>query len=746
MNYLKSIVISLFILLFANAGFSAIIRNIAITGNQRIDSETIMGRISSKVGSKLELATVDKDIKNIFKLGYFKRIIVSEKVEKNGVNLTYKIFEKPSIRNILFNGNDHIKDKKLLTVIDVKPYQIVNREKIKNSVNQIIALYASKQRFLTQVESKLEPVKNNRADLIFNIIEGRKTYIKAIKIFGNKHINSSSIINVMKNHPKYGAYILTWLPWFYTGHFYPNALASDRSSITDLYLSKGYAKVKVKPIKIEVDPIDGKIVLQIIIDEGEQYKIGKVGFSDLTTLDKTVLKSLTNRKGKLFNGVALRNDVSKLVDLYGQKGYAYADINPEISFNDAKRLVNIYFVINKGSKVKIDRVTIEGNSKTEDKVIRREMKIVEGNLYNPKKIRESRRNIINTNFFANVKIRQVPGIKRNEMKLVVKTKEKSTGAASIGAGYSTYDKALLRASLSEANFMGTGIHASVSGSMSSKTKQFDIDLVQPWWHNMPISVELHLFNLKSTLIDYNNKRYGASITAIRRYGDYYKLGASYAFNVDKINITTNNPSATLLDNAGKFVKSAITPFVGHDSRNFYLYPTKGNKEDLSVEFAGIGGNIKFIKPALDARFYQKLSGTFVLMEKIKGTMISSIGKKAPLSEMLYMGGIDDFRGATFSQISPRDKNGNLIGGTKKTVWSIELHFPIISALKLYGKLFYDVGDVWGNGAKLSLKQAVGPGITWFSPIGPIDIAIGKDISPKKNQPSSAFNFSLGTTF
>ncbi len=746
MNYLRSIIILFSIFLFTNTSFSAVIRDIAITGNQRIDSQTILEKINSKVGSKLKLTTVDKDIKNIFKLGYFKRITASETDEKNGVKLIYKIFEKPSIRNILFSGNDHIKDKQLLKIIDAKPYQIVSREKIKDSVNQIISFYASKQRFSTHVQSKLKPVKNNRVDLIFNITEGRKTYIKAVKIFGNKHIKYSDIIDVMTNRPKYGAYLLTWLPWFYTGRFNPSALPSDRGTITDLYLSRGYAKIKVKPIKIFVDPIDGKIMLQIIINEGEQYKIGKISFSDHSTLNKTVLKSLASGVGKIFNGVALRNDVSKLVDLYGQKGYAYADINPQISFDDTKKLVNIHFAINKGKKVKIARVTIGGDSKTEDKVIRREMKIVEGDFYNPKKIRRSRRNIINTNFFANVKIRQVPGIKRDKMKLSVQVKEKSTGSASIGAGYSTYDKALLKASLSEANFMGTGIHASVSGSLSSKTKQFDIDIVQPWWHNMPISVELHLFNIKSTLIDYDDKNYGASLTVTKRYGDYYKLGASYGFNVDKIKIITDNPSTTLLDNAGTFVKSAITPFAGHDSRNIYLYPTKGNKEDLSVEFAGIGGNMRFIKPAFDARFYQKLSNTFVLMEKIKGTAVSAIGKKVPLSELFYMGGIDDFRGATFSQISPRDKNGDLIGGTKKAIGSIELHFPLISALKLYGKLFYDVGDVWGNGTKLSLKQAVGPGITWFSPIGPIDVAIGKDISPKKNQPSSAFNFSFGTTF
>lgn len=740
------VLIALLILFFSSNIYAATIKKLIITGNVRVDNQTIKDKIKSKPGTVFELPKVDSDIKRIFKLGYFKRITVSEEPVTGGIKLIYRVYEKPSIRNILFDGNDHIKDKELLKIIDIKPYQILNREKVKRSANKIRALYASKQRFMTNVQTVIKPVKNNRADIIFKIKEAKKTYIKAVKIFGNRHISSSEIEKVMTNHRKKGWYILTWLPWFYSGRFDPNALADDRDAIRDLYLSKGFAKVKVNPINVMIDPIDGKIVLYIKIHEGNRYKVGKVSFSNELPL-KNLNSQIKTKTGKIFNGVALRGDISKLVDLYGQKGYAYADINPEITFNDKKRTVNIKFVVNKGSIVKISRIQIEGNNKTEDNVIRREMKLVEGDRYNSKKIRRSKRNIINTDYFKNVKIRQVPGIKKNRMKLLVKVKEKSTGTASIGFGYSTFDKFLTRASVSEANLAGTGIHASLSGTLSAKSTQFDLNLVQPWWHNKPISVGLHLYDVKTSFSDYDDKNFGASLSVTKRYGDDYKLGASYSISVNKITVTTDNPSQVLLDNSGDFIKSAITPFASHDSRDIYIYPTKGNKEDLSIELAGLGGNMKFIKPAFDSRIYKSIGGSFVLMGRFYAETISAIGgTKLPLSEKLYMGGIDDFRGATYAKIAPRDSNGDLIGGTKKVLGSVELHFPIMSALHFYGKLFYDVGDVWGSGTKISLKQAIGPGFTWFSPIGPIDIAIGKDISPKKGQPSSAFNFSFGTTF
>ncbi len=745
MKYRQIILTVLLALFVSFEADASIIKKIIITGNVRIDSQTIKDKIKSKPGGILKLSTVDNDIKRIFKLGYFKRIIVNQKSAAGETILTYKIYEKPSIRNILFDGNNNIKDKNLLKIIDVKPYQILDREKVKSSTNKIISLYASKQRFMTKVRAVIKQIKGNRVDLIFNIKEGKKTYIKAVNIYGNKHISSSDIEKVMTNHRKNGWSVFTWLPWFYSGRFNPNALASDRDAVRDLYLSRGFAKVKVDPIKIMIDPIDGKIVLQVIIHAGLKYRIGKISFSGEKPL-KNIKSKIETKEGKQFNGVALRRDISKLVDLYGQKGYAYADINPVIDFNDKKRTANIQFVITKGSPVKISRVQIEGDSKTEDNVIRREMQLVEGDLYNSKKIRRSKRDIINTNYFENVKIRQVPGIKKNKMKLLVKVKEKSTGAASIGFGYSTFDKFMTRVSVSEANLGGTGIHASLSGTLSARSTQFDLNIVQPWWHNKPISVGFHLYNIKTEFSDYKDKNFGASLSVAKRYGDEYKLGVTYSISVDKISTTIDNPSQTLLDNTGDFIKSELTPFASHDSRDIYLYPTKGNKENLSIELAGFGGNMKFIKPAFDSRIYKKIGGSFVLMGRFYTEMISSIGKKLPLSEKLYMGGIDDFRGATYAKMAPRDSNGNLIGGTKKVLGSVELHFPIMSALHFYGKLFYDVGDVWGSGAKISLKQAVGMGFTWFSPIGPIDLAVGKDIAPKKDQPKSAVNFSFGTTF
>ncbi len=737
----------LFLFFIYFSAFSAPIVSISVKGNVRSDKATILNVVKSKVGSEFNLKVVDEDIVNIYRLGFYKTISAIVQNEANGYALTFKVLEKPSIRFIIFEGNDKISDKKLQKALKIKPYNILNKDLIKQTINQIMGMYASKSMYLTRVTYKLKPVKNNRVDVEFDIKESKEIIVRDINIIGNRHIDDGDLLDKIVNHRKKGPYILTFLPWFYTGKLKVNDLDSDAQRIKDQYLSKGYLDANVKEPIVNVEPDTGDTHIDFSLKEGKQYILKSINFKDTAPFKERDLKSVMDLSlNKPFNLIVLRRDIEKITDMYADRGYAFADINPIIKKNG--KYASITLVVNKGKKVYINRITITGNTKTHDNVIRRELRLKEGDLYSISKIRRSRLKVNKLDFFENVKI-STKRIADNKVDMHVSVKEKPTGMLTIGVGYGSYDKISGQASVAERNLFGTGIFGKLSANISAKSSLFNLRLVNPWLNDRPISVSLDVFHQEFDSYDYKQKSTGFAFTAAKRFwDDDLSIGSKYSLTFDKIELDTDNPGYYLKEQEGKHTESALEPFITYNTLDNNVFPTAGMNTSASFRFAGLGGDRKYIKDKIFGEYFHKLPLDFIGHIKCEAGYAKGIsGKDVPVNRRFFLGGIDSLRGFETDKASPMDSEGNYIGGNREIYASAELIFPIISDLKLYGVGFYDIGNSWLDKYDFSdLRKDAGAGIRWISPLGPIRIEVGKNLSQKDGEKSTVIQFSMGALF
>ncbi len=743
-----TLILLAFLLLSVNS-FAQQIVSIKVEGNLRTDKETILSVINSKVGSQLDIKTVDNDILNIYDLGFYKTVSAYTEKTNGGDILIFKVKEKPSVRYIIFEGNKEISDKKLQKALKIKPYNILNKKLIEETINNIIGMYASKNRYLTSVSYSLKKVPGNRVDIIFHIKESKEGVIRDINIIGNKHIPASELEKGLSNHVKKGPYILTFLPWFYTGRLRINDLESDRQKIIDKYLRRGYLDVKVSEPMVNIEPDTGKIHIDIHIREGKQYILKSVKLENIKPLSKKqILDALNLKLNKPFNLVNLRKGIRKITDMYGDLGYAFADINPLIKKDKKTHTASLKLIVNKGPKVYISRIEITGNVRTHDNVIRRELKLKEGDLYSISKIRKSRQRLINLDYFKNVKI-MTKRVGKNKVKLIVHVSEKRTGVLSFGFGYGTYTKFGVMGSISETNLFGTGIHGKLSANLTTKSSYFNLNLVNPWWKNRPISLGLNVYHNQFDNYDYSEKTTGLSPSIAKRFWDQtLTIGIKYSINSTTITLNTDTPSYYLEQQKGTYIESAIEPFVTYKTLDNYILPTKGINASINTTFAGLGGDRKYFKIVMFGEYFHPLP--FSLVGHIKGAIGFAkgySGKDVPINKRFFLGGIDDLRGFEVNKVTPRDQDGNYIGGNREAYASAEIIFPILSSLKLYGVVFTDIGNVWLNSYDFgNLKKDAGFEIRWISPLGPIRLSIGKNLDPKDDEKSTVFQFSMGALF
>lgn len=747
-----NMLIFMFIVLFAGYVRASDIRisSVDVTGVLRTDKPTVLSAVKTKPGSKFDINLIDQDIIDIYKLGFYKSVSASINEKDGKYQLIFTVKEKPSVRFVTFKGNHEVKDKDLVKVCDVKSYRILTKSMLDKSIFSMIGAYASKGMYLTRIDYKIEPVKHNRVDVVFEIKESKQTYIKNIRILGNKHIDTSDIMDVMKNHRKNAPYIFTFLPWFYSGRLNVNKLPDDAEAIRGLYTSKGYINVKVSQPIVTIEPDTGYTYIDVSIKEGKRYILKKISFKHIKPLTlKEVKEKINTDINKPFNLVQLRKDINVLTDMYADKGYAFADINPIIHLNKKNLTADVTLDVNKGQKIFINRIEIVGNTKTHDNVIRREVRLKEGDLYSLKKITRSRQRVNNLNFFDNVKISTAKVKNKDEVNMKVKVKEKPTGMLSLGVGYSSYDKIGFMGSVAERNLFGTGVQGKFSGNITSKSALYDLNLVDPWVYNRPISVGVDLFHQTNDSYDYDETTTGFSVTAAKRFlDDDLSIGSSYSLSFDNIDVTTDTPGYYLEEENGKHTESAITPFIKYNTLDNNIFPTSGVTASFSSRFTGLGGTERYIKTIADAGYFHKLFWDFI--GHVKGEIGISEGlgsHDVPVNRRFFLGGIDNLRGFSVDKASPRDSDGNYIGGTREFYASSELIFPLIKDLRLYGATFVDVGNNEISKYDLNnLKKDAGFEMRWISPMGPIRISIAKNLSPKNDEKSTVLQFSMGALF
>lgn len=719
-----------------------------ITGNRRVDTEAILAVMQSKESEIFDPKVIRKDIKTIFKMNYFRDIRVDVKKTPSGMIVKFMVEERPVVRIVRLVGNKAIKEEKIKEVMALKANTILNVDLIKKSIDQIKTLYQKEGYFDAQVEYKIHTLTPKEVEVVFDIKEGAKAFIKKVVFRGNRSFKDKKLKKLMKNKEK-------WLFSFITGSgkLKTEDLDNDVNRIAAFYYNHGYIRAKVGEPKIERK--EREIYITIPIEEGEQYHVNEVDVKgDLIEPAPKLLKHLKLKKREVYSREWLQEDIMKLSKIYADKGFAYAEVMPQVKTDDTMHLADIVYNIKKGVKVHIGRIEITGNTKTRDKVIRREFWVSEGDAFNKTLLEESLGNLRRLGYFEDVKVETEQGETPDEMNLKVKVKEQPTGAFSIGGGYSSIENFIIMADISQRNFLGRGQQLTLRGYIGGITRRYTFDFTEPYLFDTRLSTGFQAYKWDIEYIDFTKLSSGGEMRLSYPVGHYSRIFSTYRFERAKTtDFGTENVSRLITELAGGISTSSLRLGFRRDTRDRYFYPTKGTILSSNIEFAGgpFQGDSAFTRYEASASIFIPLFWDTVGFIKSTIGYIDRRGKGLlPLFERYYLGGPNTLRGFDFASVGPRDpQTGELIGGNKMLLFNLEFRFPIVQSIRLTGMAFFDAGNAFNDheGFDLTnLRKSIGLGIRWFSPMGPIRIEWGYILQRRPGEPSGNWEFGMGTFF
>lgn len=735
------------------------ISEIKISGNRRVESDAIRNALAIKVGDLLYTDKVDADVRTIFKLGHFQDVKAESSPAETGVVLSYVVTEKPVVREIKIEGNKELSSEKITEVLEFKVNSIYSAKDVARSLKKIRKLYTDEGYFLADAESSTEKRGETDLKVIVNVTEGKKILISEIRFEGNNAFTRRKLKGVMETTEDW------WLSWLTgAGVYKEEVLKNDIALISDLYFNNGYVNVKLSEPRVEIFPDKKSLLVPIDIREGDQYKVGALDFKgDLLEKAEELSKKLKLRTGEVFNRSLLRADVFTLTDVYADLGYAFANVNPVTRINHEARTLDITYDMEKGEKVYFDRITIAGNPKTRDKIIRRELKVAEGDLYSGTGLKKSKQNLMNLGFFEEATLATERGTADNKLNLKVDVKEKPTGTFSIGGGYSSLDGFIGQGSVQQANFFGLGLKANASASLGGKSSTYSLGITDPYFLDTRWTVGGDLYRTQREYIDYTRRATGGDVKAGYPLSDtlstfwIYKYEQKELYDLSQEFILSGqeyDPTSTT---------SSITASLSRNTTDYRLDPTTGMLNSLSMEYAGLGGTSKFARFIGETTVFTPLGWNAVF--SARGTLgyIQEMGKEIPIDEKFYLGGINTLRGYDGRTVSPyktveiiNNVNGvpyterSYTGGSTEAVLNLEITIPLIKEAGLKGVVFYDTGNSYDTASDLFsvMQSSYGFGIRWFSPIGPLRLEYGIPINPREgiDDKGGKLEFSIGSFF
>ncbi|GBD98360.1 outer membrane protein assembly factor BamA precursor [bacterium BMS3Abin07] len=737
--------ILVFLCLLTNLLWAAepIVKKIEIRGLKRIDEFSVRQKISQKIAVPLNPEKISDDIKKIFAMGYFDDVRVEMKFFEGGITLIYSLKEKPVITRISFYGNKEFDDDKLREQITLSRGSIADNTLIQDNALHLKAFYQSKGYWLAEVIPVVRKVRGSNAVVSFLIKEGSKVRIDKIDIEGNHAFDDNDITGVMKTSE-------WWLFSFLTsgGYYNSGVMKQDIRKIKDLYFNNGYLDVRVSDPEIKVDNKKHEMTIKINISEGHQYTVSSVSIEGNKAYKTDELRKLIKlKKGEVFSKKILSGDIKAINDFYSQKGYAMISIDPAVVPLKNSDKVKVIYHIMEGDLFHIGRIEISGNTKTEDKVIRREIRFDEGDLFNSALLKRSYQRLRNLDFFDTVHLQPRPRARKKLLDLDVSVKEKSTGSLSVGGGYSTTDRFMGMVDYSQANLFGTGRYLKLSGEFGSKSTLYQLSYRDPWFLDKPLSMTLSLYKTSRQYYNYSRKATGFGLGFGKPFSEYWRADVSYNFEDVTIYDVNATASTTIKDQEGKSTTSSISPSIVRDSRDYYLDPHEGSRNGIYLKYAGLGGENKYFKALLDSGWFFPLGPTTFSVRGRFGYATGLFGKQLPLYERYYVGGINTVRGLGSGEAGPRDANGDVIGGEKEIIFNFEYIFPLIPDIKLKGLLFFDAGKAYAQSEAInSLRRSAGFGIRWISPVGPLRLEWGYNLDKRDDENQSKFEFTFGTFF
>jgi len=764
----------------ANRGFAQgpgpIVTQIQIVGNQRVETDAIRIHVSQQAGQPLDENAVDQDVKAIYKMGFFDTVDVDKKPVNGGIVLTYRVKERPQITDVRLEGMKAIRstDDKVVSATKIHPGAILDPGQVKDTINGITKLYQDKGYLDATANFRTILQPDNTAVAVFDVTEGPKVEITQIEFHGNKAYSSSMLRAVMDTATY--SMLLSWLTG--QGALDRQKLQDDVDHLTAFYYDNGYLNVHVSSPKIQ--RVGNSLHILIDIDEGTAYRVGRVALAgDMKFPHRELARLLTIKRGQHFKGSTLQHNVLTLSDFYSNRGYAFVNVDPRTQLDSVTHRINITFYVNPGHEVLVNRINITGNTKTSDKVIRRELQIQEQEPYSAEAIRESKKRLDRLGFFTETRITTEPAQQPDKINLDVNVAEANTSSLQVAGGYDTYSSVFGNFTLGNTNLFGGGESVVLNAQIGFLFQNYSISYTEPWFLDMPLSVGLQLFDNKEYLLSFNQAAAGFAVNTYYPLTElgFKKLGpfslkdvtAGLGYQFQSVGITGLAPMTTfdILRYKGYTQTSELLPSIRRFTVDNPVDPRTGTVLTFNGQIGGIGGGNAFLKGILHGRyFYPFLKsstwGTWVVSQGLTygvgENLASGTGGELPLYERFFPGGVGgpaDVRGYQLYSLGPLVTIYNQagqpisvqdIGGSEELILSNEITFPILSGLGLRGVVFSDAGQAYTlkQGIDLTQLQAsVGFGIRWRSPFGPLSVDLAFPINPRPADQNTVFEIGAG---
>ncbi len=745
--------------------------DIRIEGNRRVEAEAIRRALKTRVGVSIEDVSTAEDLRAVWALGYFSDVqLLTQRLPTGGVVYVVRVQERPSIRAVKLAGNEELSQDDLKESIEVKALTILDMDAVRRTQKKIQEKYIDKGYFLAEVSHQIVPVEGGQVDVVFTIDENSKVMVKDIALLGAEKVSPSRLKDVMLT--KEGGFLS-----FVTGEgtYREEVFQRDLAVIQATYYDEGFINVRVDKPSVSLSADKRYIYVSIKVTEGERFDIGKVDFSgDLVVPKEELARIMSSSTGSHFSRSQLGQDIQSITDVYYDRGYAYANINPITAINAETKTVDLTFDVQKGPQVSVERIEIVGNTKTRDKVIRRELRVYEGELYNGTGVRRSKERVTALGFFETVEVTQRPGSQPDTIIVQVEVKEKATGTFQVGLGFSNVENFIFTAQVSQNNFLGWGQSVSASAQISSLRSLVQLSFFDPYFLDTNFLLSADFFRVDSQYVDFTRRSTGGSASLGYQLIEDLLVNVGYSQEHVSVEAAPGFGGVLLANRFLSGVTSSVRLSVTYDKRNNRLFPSKGFIHYGSVEYAppfiGLSNSpFLFTRYTAYSRLYFPLPLGAVFKTNATIGYIQQLdpNRPLPISEFYYLGGINSVRGYLLRSISPTllaPRSGSPdapidqidVGGNKQLILNLELEFPVFEKAGIRGVVFYDAGNAYATNERffqdkqdnvpLGLFHSVGFGFRWFSPVGPLRFEWGIPITPRPEDQPILFEFTIGNFF
>ncbi len=729
-----------------------VIREIRIEGAERIEPATIMSYLNVSVGDDMSQETLDSGLKSLFSTGLFADVILRQ----DGNGLVVEVVENPIINRIAFEGNDKIENAELLSEIHLRPRQVFTRTRVQADVTRMYQIYRRNGRFSVNIEPKIIKLDQNRVDLVFEVEEGDVTKVESIRFVGNKVFDDSRLRSEISTKER------AWYRFISADDRYDkDRVAFDQELLRRFYMSHGYADYRLLSSVAELSDERDRFFITFTIEEGQRYKVGKIDInSRLRNFDTDLLAhEVSLASGDWYNTDLMQESVDHITDVLGDHQYAFVEVVPDVQRNRETQSVDIKFTINETPRVFVERIDVNGNARTLDKVVRREMLVVEGDPYNKSKLARSEQNIRNLDFFETLVVKNKPGSAPDKTVVEIDVTEKSTGELSIGAGFSTSDGPLADFRIRERNLLGKGQDLLFSTVLSGERTEFNVGFTEPRFLDRDVSAGVDAFHTTRDFQEessFDQTRTGGALRLGYPLSDRWRQSLRYRLERNDITDVQSNASRFIREQEGERDTSALSQRITYDNRDSVISPREGMMYWLDTEIAGLGGDAKFVSGKTGVSYY------YPILDQVIFNVLGEVGAiegysdtDVAINERYYLGG-NNLRGFENAGVGPRDSTtGDALGGNAFYRGTVETSFPLglPEELGVLGHAFGDAGslfDVDASGVEVqddsSLRTSLGVGLSWRSPFGPIRFDLAYPITKEDYDEEEKFRFNFGTRF